>query len=157
MAAVVRKSTRDRNTTASELAVGDFVLFDAHDDEDEPIWLGRVMSNPEWNGQGVYKNKEGKNVKFNDVSIGRGKVAIYVMLHEKINVMSEKLESWMSQSEQGPLVQNNRYLIPVDVNLHQMAGQKNQVPKLRISKREERWINQQKTHKKESETSTTRS
>ena len=78
VAAVVRKSTRDRNTAASELAVGDFVLFDAHDDEDEPIWLGRVIPNPEQNGKGVYKNKEGKNVKFNNVSIGRGKVAIYV-------------------------------------------------------------------------------
>ena len=41
--------------------------------------------------------------------------------------MSDKLETWMSWSEQGLLVQNNRYLISVDVNLHQMAGQKNQV------------------------------
>ena len=53
------------------------MLFDAHDDEDETNWLGRVMPSPAWNGQGVYKNKEGKNVKFNNVSIGRGKVAIY--------------------------------------------------------------------------------
>ena len=80
-----------------------------------------------------------------------------MMWHEKINAMSDKLESWMSRSEREPLVQNNRYLIPVDVNLHQMVGQKNQVPKLKISKREERWINQQKTHKKESETGTPRS
>ena len=84
MSALVQQSTKDRNTVASELAVGDFVLFDAHDDEVEPIWLGRVMPNPEWNGQGVYANNSGKNISFRGVAIGRREVAIYVMWYEKL-------------------------------------------------------------------------
>ena len=56
--------------------MGDFVLFDARGDEVEPIWLGRVLPNSEWNRQGVYKNDSRKQVKFNSVSISRGEVAI---------------------------------------------------------------------------------
>ena len=42
--------TRDQNEMASKLTVGDFVVFDKSDDKVEPIWLGRIMSNPEWQG-----------------------------------------------------------------------------------------------------------
>ena len=122
VSALVQQSTKDRNTVASELAVGDFVLFDAHDDEVEPIWLGRVMPNPEWNGQGVYANNSGKNISFREVAIGRREVAIYVMWYEKINATNDDREYWVSRTEREPLVQNNRYLIPVEVNLHQMLG-----------------------------------
>ena len=40
--------TRDQNEMASKLTVGEFVVFDKSDDEVKPIWLGRIMSNPEW-------------------------------------------------------------------------------------------------------------
>jgi hypothetical protein len=127
--------TRDRNTMASELTVGDFVVFDTSDDEVEPIWIGRIMSNPEWQGQGVYKNDSRRNTSFGGVQVGRGEVALYVMWYEKINVMSDTLEYWVSRTETEPIVQNNRYLIPIDVTLHQMLGQSNVVPKLRTSTR----------------------
>ena len=42
----VQTSTEDRNKTAEKLDLGDFVIFDKHDDGLEPIWLGRVMPNP---------------------------------------------------------------------------------------------------------------
>ena len=113
------------------------MLFDARGDEVEPIWLGRVLPNPEWNGQGVYTNDSGKQVKFNGVSISRGEVAIYVMWYEKLNVMSDKLEYVVSRSEREPLVQNNRTLIPVEIKMHQMLGSNNSVPKLRTSTRVE--------------------
>jgi hypothetical protein len=58
-----------------------------------------------------------------------------VMWYEKINVMSDTLEYWVSRTETEPIVQNNRYLIPIDVTLHQMLGQSNVVPKLRTSTR----------------------
>ena len=67
--AVVQQLTKDRKKHASELAVGDFVLFDVIRDDVEPIWLGRVMPNPKWNGQGVWLNDSGKIVQFNDVPI----------------------------------------------------------------------------------------
>ena len=103
----------------------------------EPIWLGRVLPNTEWNGQGLYTNDLGKHVKFNGVSTSRGEVAIYVMWYEKLNVMSDKLEYVVSRSEREPLVQNNRTLLPVEVKMHQMPRSKNSVPKLRTSTRVE--------------------
>ena len=54
--AIVQKSTLNRNTVASKLVVVDFALFDAHDDDGEPIWLGKVVTYPSWNGHGVYVN-----------------------------------------------------------------------------------------------------
>lgn len=43
--------------------------------------------------------------------------------------MSDKLEYRVSKLEREPVVQNNRYLVPVEVNLNQMLGAKS-VPKL---------------------------
>ena len=120
---------------ATKLTVGDFVLFDASDDEVEPIWLGRIMSNPEWQGHGQFENETTRNMTFGNVELGRGEVGLYVMWYEKIDVMSEKLEYWVSRSEEKPIVQNNRYLIPIEVKMHQMLGQVNVVPKLRTSTR----------------------
>ena len=57
------------------------------------------------------------------------------MWYEKINVVSDSLEYWVSRSETKPIVQNNRYLIPMEVNMHQMQGENNVVPKLRTSTR----------------------
>ena len=34
-----------KNDIAAKLAVGDWVLMDGGDDQDLPVWLGRVMSN----------------------------------------------------------------------------------------------------------------
>ena len=41
-------STRDRNEIASGLTPGEFIFFDASEHQLEPIWLGRIMSNPAW-------------------------------------------------------------------------------------------------------------
>ena len=60
-------STRDRNEIVSILTVNEFVLFDASDDDVEPIWLERIMSNPEWQNQGVYHNLDRQNVSFDGV------------------------------------------------------------------------------------------
>ena len=59
-----------------------------------------------------------------------------MMWYEKKNVMSDRLEYWVSRSETKPIVQNNHYFIPiVKVKMHQMLGQHNHVPKLRVSTR----------------------
>ena len=128
----VRIETRTRNEVSAELKVGKFVMFDAHDVELEPIWLGRVMSNPEWNGHDVYKNDNDGKLTFKGVGIGKGEVAANVMWYEKINVMSDKLEYWVSRSETEPIVQNNKYLLPITkVKMNQVVGQPNRVPMLR--------------------------
>ena len=112
MTTQVRIETRNRNEVLAGLKVGEFVVFDAHDDELEPIWLGRVMSNPEWNGHDVYKNNNDGKLTFKGVGIGKGEVALNVMWHEKINVVSDKLEYWVSRSKQIPLYRKNKYLLP---------------------------------------------
>ena len=93
------------------------------------------MPNQEWGGQGVCVNVERGNMSFGGVQVGRGEVALCVMWYEKINVMSDRLEYLVSTSEVEPMVQNNRYLIPIKVSMHQMLGQPNPVPRLRMSSR----------------------
>ncbi len=49
---------------SAELTVGEWILFHGKDihgneDPDQPIWLGRVMPNPAWGGQGVLRNMTG--------------------------------------------------------------------------------------------------
>ena len=84
--------TRHRNEIASELTVGDFILFDKSGDDVEQVWLGRIMPNQKWGGQGVCVNVERGNMSFGGVQVGRGEVALYVQWYEKINVMSDRLE-----------------------------------------------------------------
>ena len=93
------------------------------------------MPNQEWGGQGMWVNVERGNMSFGGVQVGRGKVALYVMWYEKINEMTDRLEYLVSTSEVEPMVQNNRYLIPIEVSMHQMLGQPNPVPRLRTSSR----------------------
>jgi len=95
-----------------------------------------VMSNPAWEGQGVSTNATTNIVSYNSrVKVSKGEVAIFVMWYEKIDVMSDNLDYWVSRSETKPIVQNNRDLIPVEVEMHRMLGESNIVPKLRSSTR----------------------
>lgn len=122
----VRIKTRKKNDVSAELTVGEFVLFDSQEDELEPIWLGRVISNPGWNGQGVNKNNTDGKLTFKGVGIGKGEVAINVMWYEKINVISDKLKDWVSRSETEPIVQNKKYLLLIaEVKMYQVVGQPN--------------------------------
>ena len=81
-------------------------------------------------------NIERVNMTFGGVQVGWGKVALYGMWDEKINVMPDRIEYLVSMSEVEPMVQNNRYLIPIEVSMHQMLGQPNPVPRLQTSSRE---------------------
>ena len=83
----------------------------------------------------MYHNKSRRNITFDGTPVGRGEVALYVMWYEKIDVTSERLDYWVSRSETVPIVQNNRYYVPIDVNMHQMLEQSNVVPRLRTSTR----------------------
>jgi len=52
----IAKETLSWDESTMGLTVGDWVLI-AGDDEDEQLWLGRVMSNGDYGGQGVWKNE----------------------------------------------------------------------------------------------------
>jgi len=89
-------------------------MFDAGDGETEPVWLDRVMSNPYWDRQGVSQNNTLHMVSYsNGVKVGKGEVALFVMWYQKINVMSDKCEYWVSRTETKPIVQSNKDLIPL--------------------------------------------
>ena len=49
----IENDRRHMNAMAAALSVGDWVVFDSNED-DQPVWLGRVLSNPEWDRQGVW-------------------------------------------------------------------------------------------------------
>ena len=89
------------------------------------------MSNPEWQGQGVYHNKSRRNLMFHGTPVDQGEVALYAIWYEKIDGISDCLDYWVSRSETVPVVQNNRYYVPIDVNMHQMLEQYKIVPRLR--------------------------
>ena len=136
VAAALVQQNKNRDEVASALTVGDWVVFDACDDELEPVWLGRVMSNPKWDGQGIKRNNTSRMMSYdNGVKVGKGEVGVFVIWYEKINVMSDDHEYWVSRTETQPIVQNNKYLIPLRFEMRQMLGEKNSVPKLRTSTR----------------------
>ena len=127
---------KNRNDHASKLSVGEWVLFAGDNDDEEPIWLGRVMSNTNWEGQGVKQNNQTRKVVHSSgVEISRGEVAVFVMWYEKINIMSDKLDYHVSRTNTEPIVQNSKYLIPFDFEVHRVIGESNPVPRLRTSTR----------------------
>ena len=71
----------------------------------------------------------------NGVKVRKGKVAIFVIWYKTFDVMSDLLCCWVSRSETKPIVQNNQYLLNIDVGMHRMLGDINNVPKLRTSSR----------------------
>ena len=102
--------------------------------EDEPIWLGRVMSNQEWEGMGVsVNNTRRKQTYDNGVEIGMNEVAIFVQWYEKIDLNAQKLSYRVSRTITKPQVQSNFYLLCVDFNMHEMNGRINLVPRLRAA------------------------
>ena len=113
-----------------------FRLFNGYKDEVEPIWLGHIVSNSEWEGQGVSQNTTSRIISYsNGVKVSKGEVAIFVIWYEKNDGMSDLLDYWVSRSETKPNVQNNRDMLPVDVGIYCMLGDINNVPKLRTSSR----------------------
>ena len=56
------------------------------EDPDQPIWLGRVMPNPAWGGQGVLRNVTGSALSYDmGVEMQNNEVAIYVQWYEKMD------------------------------------------------------------------------
>ena len=130
-----QEDRRSRHARAADLRIGDFVIWEGPSvDIDQPIWLGRVMSNPDWEGQGVKKNDTTRQMTFpGDLKITPGAVAVYIMWYEKIDVNSDVLDYHVSRDCATPMIQSNRYFIFGGVNMHLQKGKSNPVPRLRKS------------------------
>ena len=78
------------------MTVGEWILFhgkDVHgnEDPDQPIWLGWVMPNPAWGGQGVLRNMTGTAERYDmGIEVQNNEVAIYVQWYEKMDVNSDE-------------------------------------------------------------------
>ena len=125
---------------ATSLNVGDWIVFDGHGG-DEPIWLGRVMSNPDFGGLGIHHNKTKRTVTYdNGVEIGSNEVAIFVMWYEKIDVNANDLEYRVSKSITEAQIQSQQDLIYAGFVMHQKdACGINRVPRLRNNRVDESW------------------
>ena len=128
----LQEEKRSRAEMATALNIGDWVLFDSKM-EDEPIWLGRVMSNPEWwEGMGILlNNTRRKRTYDNGVEIGVNEVAIFVQWYEKIDINSDALEYHVSRTITKPAVQSNEYMVFSGFEMHRVVGGSNPVPKRR--------------------------
>ena len=94
----IELSRKDRHEAASNLTVGDWVLFavesdEADDEDDAKFWLGRVMPNPACGGQGVQRNTARKIQKYDKgLKIRLNEVALNIMWYEAISVGSDTPE-----------------------------------------------------------------
>ncbi len=120
-----------RNDDTMKLVVGDWICIDSSDNI-EPIWLGRVMSNPDWGGQGVFKNETTRTKKYdNGTELTRGDIGVYIMWYEKIDVNSESHDYHVSRTITKPSTQNNLYVVCSGFQMHRTVGCKNPLPRRR--------------------------
>eukprot|EP00984_Skeletonema_dohrnii_P017124 scaffold7728_cov75-Skeletonema_dohrnii-CCMP3373.AAC.2 len=127
------------NNVSTELCVGDWIIFhgvdeNGNEDPDQPLWLGRVMSNPDdgWDGGGVKQNTTTRAVKYPmGVEIKKNEVAIYVQWYEKIDLNSTEPKYHVSRTITKPQVQSNQLLLHTGFAMTQLRGDNNPVPKSR--------------------------
>lgn len=132
---------RSRNQMARELVVGDFVLNDSTD-PNQPLWLGRVMSNPEWDGAGKQTNNSNRVVRYKDdfnetITVNPEETALYIIWYERIDVNSRELNYHISRTLVKPFVQSNYYFVHGGFDMHctTRGGGGNPVPKERSTTR----------------------
>ena len=140
VAEMIKQDKRCRNEVAAELTIGDWALF-SHltDDGDQQLWLGRVVSNEEWGGKGVCQNETGRIKPYDGgLKVSPNEVALCIMWYEVIGADGESLEYQLSRSDTRPIVQSNKYLVPIKFEMHRTIGRCHQVPKLRTTERKGR-------------------
>ncbi len=135
--AAIIHNRAELNKVSAELTVGDWILFhgidgDGNEDPDQPIWLGRVMPNPDWSGQGVRQNETTRTEKYPmGVEVKTNEVAIYVQWYEKIDMNSDEPKYHVSRIITKPQVQSNQLLLHTGFEMRQLLGDINPVPKSR--------------------------
>ena len=140
---VTRKLQQDKRTKcqmASSLNVGDWVIFDGKGG-DEPIWLGRIMSNSDFGGLGIHHNKTRRTLTYdNGTVIGPNEVAMFVMWYEKIDIHSEDLEYRVAKVLTEAQIQGQQDLVCAGFVMHQKdESGANRVPRLRNNSVDDSW------------------
>ena len=139
VAAAIIHDRDELNNVSAELCVGDWIIFhgvdeNGNEDPDQPLWLGRVMSNPDdgWDGRGVKQNTTNRAVKYPmGVEVKKNEVAIYVQWYEKMNLNSNEPKYHVSRTITKAQVQSNQLLLHIGFDMKQLIGDNNPVPKSR--------------------------
>jgi hypothetical protein len=139
VAAAIIHDRDELNNVSAELCVGDWIIFhgvdeNGNEDPDQPLWLGRVMSNPDdgWDGRGVKQNTTNRAVKYPmGVEVKKNEVAIYVQWYEKMNLNSNEPKYHVSRTITKAQVQSNQLLLHTGFDMKQLIGDNNPVPKSR--------------------------
>ncbi len=119
------------------MTVGDWIVFhgidhNGEEDQYQPLWLGRVLSNADWGGQGVLQNTTSRTTKYKmGIEVKRNEVAIFVQWYEKIDLFSDELKYHVSREVTLPQVQNNQLLLHSTIQMTQLRGDNNPVPRNR--------------------------
>ena len=91
---------------------------------------------PYLGGQDICQNTSwGIQFYNNGLKIGRNEVAINIMWYKSIGISLEDLEYQISGTDTSPIVQSNKYFIPVGFEMNCVLGRSNPVPKIRTSTR----------------------
>ena len=123
------------NDVAAALKVGEWIAFhgigiDGVEDPHQPLWIGRVMSNPVWDGNGVLQNTTRATKKYAmGVEVQPDEVAINVQWYEKTDPNSDELKYHVSRTATKPQVQNNAFLLQSGFVMKQLCGDINPVPR----------------------------
>ena len=134
----IRHERSELNDVCAQLTVGEWIVFHGKDvngneDPDQPIWLGRVMPNPAWSGQGVLRNTTGSALSYDmGVEVQNNEVAIYVQCqwYEKMDLNSDE-RKYRVNGTLSPSVQNNQLLLHTGLKMQQMLGDSNPVARSR--------------------------
>ena len=129
----VRKTIAERKASsremASNLTPGTWMLF-ASSDVEQPIWLGRAMTKPEWGNACIWKNETRKKQKIGGgEGIQPGGYAINVQwyTHTEVGSLLYRIE----KEEPHPLVQADVFLLHSGFEMTQVVGARANVPRSR--------------------------
>ena len=134
----IANNIKQRHDAAAKLTVGAWVTFAGQgDNEDDPLWLGRVMSISSWGGQGVRQNTTRRIHFYNNkqLKIYKQEVATCVMWYEAIGISSDALEYQISREHTTPVVTSDYSFIPISFDMHRILRQSHPVSKIRVSTR----------------------
>ena len=121
------KQRQNQNEMVSQLTPGSWVIFKGSGETDQPIWLGRAISKPEWDNSCVWKNNSRCTKMIEGVEIGRHEYAINVQWYTQkvVGVLEYVLDTTK------PVVQSNCGLVLAgfDDHMHQVYGSSIRVPR----------------------------
>lgn len=120
------------NELTKELTISSWLIFKSTNDEDQPIWLGRTVTKPEWQNACVWKNDTGRQQDIEGAMIPAHTFAINIQWYTQkvIGILEYIVEGGENVV---PFVNSNSDLLLVvpDEHITQVIGANVRVPRRR--------------------------